>query len=118
LIFSLNLLGLDDRIVAANLHLNSLAVAYLNVSYPSLEITVKKIIALTHHHRALLIRGFVGLGFIQQPTLTDPQVLVFDVTPLGYRGPPQHVQSYDVPGAMEALTPSLTEIGLAIYPSS
>jgi hypothetical protein len=49
---------------------------------------------------------------------TDPQNLVFDAMPLSCGGPPQHVQSYDLIGALGALSPSSTDIGLAIYPSS
>jgi hypothetical protein len=109
LIISLNFLGSDDRIIATNPHLNSPGAAYLDVSYPSLEITIEKIITipdqmasywvanapqyddvivinalqpnitvigpetgsvnrcftLTHHHRALLIRRLIELGFIR-----------------------------------------------------
>jgi hypothetical protein len=46
LIFSLNFLGADDRIIVTNPHLNSPGAAYLDVSYPSLEITVEKIITI------------------------------------------------------------------------
>ena len=46
LIISLNFLGSDDRIIATNPRLNSLDAAYLDVSYPSLEITIEKIITI------------------------------------------------------------------------
>ena len=46
LIFSLNFLGSDDRIIATNPHLNSPGAAYLDVSYPSLEITLETIITI------------------------------------------------------------------------
>ena len=46
LIFSLNFLSSDTRVVATNPHLNSPGAAYLDISYPSLEITVERIVTI------------------------------------------------------------------------
>jgi hypothetical protein len=163
LIFSLNFFGSDDRIITTNPHLNSPGAAYLDVSYPSLEITVEKIITIPdqmascwavnapQYDDVIVIDPLQPnitvispeTGSVKQvfhfdapppgaadskidrtwfysltDSPTDPQILVFDVTPLSYGGPPQHVQSYDLIGALGALSPGSTEIGLAIYPSS
>lgn len=46
LTFSLNFLGSDDHIIATNPHLNSPSAAYLDVSYPSLEIILERVVTI------------------------------------------------------------------------
>jgi hypothetical protein len=162
LIFSLNFLGSDNRVIATNPHLNSPGAAYLDVSYPSLEIRVEKIITIPDQMAScwvVLAPQYDDVIVIDalQPNITvnspetgsvkdvfhfaapppgasdskldrtwlfslsdsptDPQVLVFDVTPLSNGGSPPQVQSYDVISALGPIPTGSGFMGLAIYPS-
>lgn len=163
LMFSLNFLGSDERIIATNPHLNSPGAAYLDVSYPSLQITVERIVTIPDQMASCWVvlapqyddvividalqpnitvvspeTGAVKQVFhFDAPPLgaadskldrrwlylltdspTDPQVLVFDVSPLQDGASPPQVQSYDIFSALGLFAPGAEAMGLAIHPSS
>lgn len=163
LIFSLNFLGSDERIIATNPHLNSPGAAYLDVSYPALQITLERIVTIPDQMAAcwvVLAPRYDDIIVIDalQPNITvvspetgavkqvfhfdapppgaadskldrtwlysltdsptDPQVLIFDVSPLQVGGSPLQVQSYDIFSALGQFARGAEAMGLVIYPST